>query len=156
MGAGPLMRSAPLTGLVMLQALTTARPATAHPRSMTIDRFIGAHSISSTIGDRRTLTSLNNGDPFLSRDRAAVIIRPRESESAAFLNLRRKLQIRIGSDRRIEIAAEHRLIVKLTHEAVDDLARDHGAVLVPAQAVFHRVRQQGLDLAALPFARLPG
>src|SRR5262249_4653503 len=97
---------------------------------------------------------LGNRDAFVRRDRAAVVVDPGEAEGAALLDPDGELKIRIGGDRGLEVARERERAVELAGKTVDDLARHERAGFVLAQAGFHRMPEQGLDLDDLAFFRL--
>src|SRR5262247_3204886 len=90
--------------------------------------------------------SWNHRDVLVRDYRAAVVIPPGEVERAALFDLGGELEVGIRCDRGVEVAAKHRPSVELARERIDDLARDDVAVLVPAQAIFHDVGNQRLDL----------
>src|SRR3974390_7128 len=105
--------------------------------------------------DRAALCRVGRGsayrDCLFRRSDGTVIIRPRELERAAFLDLCVKLHVRIGGDRRFENGGEYRFAVKFAREPVDDLPWNRLAVFVLPLTGLHYVRQQRLDLDDFAF-----
>src|SRR5882757_1440830 len=85
-----------------------------------------------------------------------VVVLPGEGELAALGGLVEKRLIRIGGYSRMPVRLEHGLAVERGGEFVDDLARHGGAGGVLALAVFHLMRDQGLDLDHLAGLGLGG
>src|SRR5262245_54005228 len=90
-------------------------------------------------------------DRLIDTDRGAVVVNPGEIEDPAFLDPHRKLQIRIGGDRRFEVACEHWLPVEAAREAIDDITRNELATLILPLAVLHDMGDQRLDLDDVTF-----
>src|ERR1700722_3104820 len=95
-------------------------------------------------------------DLAVFRRHGAVVVEPGEAEGAAFGHPRRELDVGVGRDRRLEVDAEHELVVERGGELVDDLARDELAALVLAKAGLHDVGDQRPDLDHLALLRALG
>ena len=77
---------------------------------------------------------------------AAAILFPDEIEPAALRRAQGEFEEGVGRDRLVKIDAEHHGVVVAADKLVDDLARDHIALIIVAQPCFHLMADDGLDL----------
>src|ERR1700736_5655785 len=80
------------------------------------------------------------------RINAAAVLFPNKLEPTALCRAQVELNIGVGRHGLVQIDAEHAGVVVTTNKLVDDLARDHVALVITTQPGLHRMADQGFDL----------
>src|SRR6201982_2735885 len=80
------------------------------------------------------------------RKTAAAVLFPDELEPTALCRAQVELNIGVGRHGLVQIDAEHDDVVVAANKPVDDLARDHVALVITTQPGLHLMGDQGFDL----------
>src|SRR3984893_10935440 len=87
------------------------------------------------------------------RINAAAAFFPVELEPTALCRAQVELNIGVGRNGLVQIDAEHDDVVVTADKLVDDLARDHVALVITTQPRFHLMADQGFDLKDFALCR---
>src|SRR4029077_18036527 len=77
---------------------------------------------------------------------AAAVLFPDELEPTALCRAQVELDIGVGRHGLVQIDAEHDDVVGAATKLVDDLARDHVALVITTQPGLHLMADEGFDL----------